>query len=146
MIVTPSGFDDRPRFMLIVPINVPTATNKPVTATTNLVIVLIYSNNDCNVRPKPQTMKATHTTAETLNNSAVAPTLRTTHHAPTGCSTTTNHRQPSTQDQQTHPFPQSTNQHQPKPQPKPTCVPTACLPRYHQAPSTHHAPPPNHAD
>ena len=69
-----------------------------------------------------------------------------THHAPTGCSTTTNHRQPSTQDQRTHPFPQSTNQHQSSPQPKPTCVPTACPARYHQAPSTHHAPPPNHAD
>jgi len=41
MIVTPSGAGDRPRFMLIVPINVPAATNKPVTATTNLVILPI---------------------------------------------------------------------------------------------------------
>jgi len=41
MIVTPSGVDDRPKFILIVPIKVPTATNRPVTATTSLVALPI---------------------------------------------------------------------------------------------------------
>jgi len=39
--VTPSGWDDRPTFMLIVPIKVPIATSSPVTATTSLVTLLI---------------------------------------------------------------------------------------------------------
>jgi cytoskeletal protein RodZ len=82
--------------MLIVPINVPTATNKPVTATTNLVIVLT-------LRLLAQLTEARHYASAHNDDTAPKPTSQESKKTPTHApppvgnpSCTANKHQPST--------------------------------------------------